>query len=53
MGQGNTIGVFRVSLDGAPDVSDEPGLAAPDLAPVEKELLVDLAACPESGAESP
>lgn len=52
-GQGNTVRVFRVSLDGAEDVSDEPSLAAPGLEPVEKELLVDLAACPESGAESP
>jgi hypothetical protein len=52
-GQGNTVRVFRVSLGDAEDVSDEPSLAAPDLAPVEKELLVDLAACPESGAESP
>ncbi len=52
-GQGNTVRVFRVSLDGAENVSDEPSLAAPGLEPVEKELLVDLAACPESGAESP
>jgi hypothetical protein len=52
-GEGNTVRVFRVSLDGAEDVSEEPSLAAPGLDPVEKELLVDLAACPESGAESP
>jgi hypothetical protein len=52
-GEGNTIRVFRVSLNGAEDISDEPSLAAPGLDPVEKELLVDLAACPESGAESP
>ncbi len=52
-GQGNTIRVFRVSLEGAEDVSDEPSLAAPSLKPVEKELLVDLAACPEGDAESP
>ncbi len=52
-GQGNTIRVFRVSLEGAEDVSDEPSLAAPGLKPVEKELLVDLAACPEGDAESP
>ncbi len=51
--QGNTIRVFRVSLEGAEDVSDEPSLAAPGLKPVEKELLVDLAACPEGDAESP
>ena len=52
-GEGNTVRVFWVSLDGAEDVSDEPSLAAPGLDPVEKELLVNLAACPESGAESP
>jgi hypothetical protein len=52
-GEGNTVRVFRVFLDGAEDVSDEPSLAAPGLDPVEKDLLVDLAACPESGAESP
>jgi hypothetical protein len=52
-GEGNTVRIFRVSLRGAEDVIDEPSLAAPGLEPVEKELLVDLAACPESGAESP
>jgi hypothetical protein len=52
-GQGNTVRIFRVSLRGAEDVSDESSLAAPGLEPVEKELLVDLAACSESGAESP
>lgn len=52
-GRGNTVRVFRVSLDGAGDVSDEPSLAAPGLAPVEKELLVDLADCPPSGATTP
>jgi len=52
-GRGNTVRVFRVSLEGAGDVSDEPSLAAPDLEPVEKELLVDIADCPESGAQSP
>jgi hypothetical protein len=52
-GEGNTVRIFRVSLRGAEDVIDEPSLATPGLEPVEKELLVDLAACPESGAESP
>ncbi|MGH3147812.1 MAG: esterase-like activity of phytase family protein, partial [Rubrobacter sp.] len=52
-GQGNTVRVFRVSLDGAEDVSDEPSLAAPGLEPAEKELLVDLADCPPSGATTP
>ena len=52
-GVGNTVRVFRVSLSGAEDVSDEPSLAAPGLAPVEKELLVDVADCPASGATTP
>ncbi len=52
-GVGNTVRVFRVSLDDAENVSDEPSLAAPGLEPVEKELLVDLADCPSSGATTP
>lgn len=52
-GVGNTVRVYRVSLDGAEDVSDEPSLAAPGLEPLEKELLVDLADCPSSGATTP
>ncbi|CAA9448812.1 MAG: hypothetical protein AVDCRST_MAG78-3156 [uncultured Rubrobacteraceae bacterium] len=52
-GEGNTVRIFRVSLEGAEDVSDEPTLAEPSLVPVEKELLVDLADCPPSGATSP
>jgi hypothetical protein len=52
-GVGNTVRVYRVSLDGAEDVSDEPSLAAPGLEPVEKEPLVDLADCPGSGATTP
>ncbi len=52
-GVGNTVRVFRVSLDGAENVSDEPSLATPGLEPVEKELLVDLADCPSSGATTP
>ncbi len=52
-GEGNTVRVFRVSLDGAEDVSEEPTLASPGLEPLEKELVVDLAECPPSGAESP
>jgi hypothetical protein len=39
-GKGNTVRIFRVSLKGAEDVSDEPTLAEPGLVPVEKELLV-------------
>jgi hypothetical protein len=52
-GEGNTVRVFRVSLDGAEGVSDEPTLAAPGLEPLEKEIVVDLGECPPSGAESP
>ena len=52
-GVGNTVRVYRVSLDGAHDVSDEPSLAATDLEPVGKELLVDLADCPSGGATTP
>jgi hypothetical protein len=52
-GVGNTVRVFKVSLGGAGDVSDEPSLAAPGLEPVEKELLVDVADCPSSGATTP
>jgi hypothetical protein len=52
-GVGNTVRVYRVSLDGAEDVSGEPSLAAPGLEPLKKELLVDLADCPSSGATTP
>ncbi len=52
-GEGNTVRVFRVSLKGAEDVSGEPTLAEPGLQPVQKELLVDLADCPTSGATTP
>ena len=52
-GVGNTVRVFRVSLDDAENVSDEPSLASPGLEPVEKELLVDLAGCPSGGATTP
>lgn len=52
-GVGNTVRVYRVSLDGAQDVSDEPSLAEPGLEPLEKELLVDLAGCPSNGATTP
>ena len=52
-GVGNTVRIFRVSLDGAEDVSGEESLATTTVAPLEKELLVDLADCPSSGATSP
>jgi hypothetical protein len=44
-GFGNTIRVFRVSLEGAEDVSDVESLATAGAEPLEKELLVDLAGC--------
>ena len=53
LGQGNTVRIFRVSLDGAENVADEPSLAAPGFEPVEKVLLVDLVDCPPSGATTP
>lgn len=52
-GEGNTVRLFRVSLAGEEDVSGEPSLAVAGVEPVEKELVVDLADCPASGAESP
>jgi len=52
-GVGNTVRVFKVSLDGAEDVSDETSLAAPGLEPVQKKLLVDVADCPSGGATTP
>ena len=52
-GEGNTIRIYRVSLKEAEDISNEPTLADPTLAPVSKELLVDLADCPSGGATTP
>jgi len=52
-GSGNTIRIFRVSVEDAEDVSGEPTLDAPGLAPVVKELVVDVANCPSAGATSP
>jgi hypothetical protein len=52
-GQGNTVRIYRVSLEGAEDVSDVESLAASGLEPVAKELLVDLADCPPDGATTP
>jgi hypothetical protein len=48
--RGNRI--FRASLDGAAGVSNEETLAAPGLVPLKKELLVDLADCVPTDAES-
>ncbi|MBC6468309.1 esterase-like activity of phytase family protein [Actinomadura alba] len=50
-GVGNTVRVYLVSAAGAPDVTHTGSLA--DLSPrafLRKELLVDLATCPPSGA---
>jgi len=52
-GEGNTVSVFRVSVEDAADVSDEPTLAAAGLVPVAKTLVFDLANCPPSGATIP
>jgi len=48
-GAGNTVRVFRTFLTGAADVSGVDALTDAD-APLSKELLVDLADCPPSGA---
>jgi hypothetical protein len=52
-GLGNSIRIFRVSLAGATDVSERASLGEPGLTPLPKELLVDLANCPPSGAIHP
>jgi hypothetical protein len=52
-GEGNTVKVFRVSLEGATDVSNEPTLAAPGLVPLAKAPLFDLENCPPRGATLP
>lgn len=49
-GVGNTIRIYRVSLDGATDVSGVDSLATSVVEPLQKELLVDLADCPPGGA---
>ncbi|HEX6710104.1 MAG TPA: esterase-like activity of phytase family protein [Rubrobacter sp.] len=49
-GVGNTVRIYRVSLDGAADVSGVDSLASPNVEPVQKELLVDVASCPPGGA---
>jgi hypothetical protein len=53
-GEGNTVRIFQVSLEGAGDISELASLAVPQAPPpLEKELLVDLAHCPSGGAMSP
>lgn len=51
-GVGNTVRIYRVSLDGATDVSGVDSLATSSVEPVRKELLVDLAGCPPGAAET-
>jgi hypothetical protein len=53
LGEGNTVSVFRVSVEDAADVSDEPTLAAAGLVPVAKTLVFDLVNCPPRGATIP
>ncbi len=50
---GNTIRLFRVSLQGAVDVSDRASLTDPQLTPLPKTLLADLVNCPAGSAQSP
>jgi hypothetical protein len=52
-GEGNTVRLFRTSIEGARDVSAEPTLAAPELEPLAKTLVFDLADCPGDGATLP
>ena len=47
---GNTIRIFKVSLAGAQDVSQQASLDAAGLVPLAKRLLVDLVTCPSGGA---
>jgi len=51
-GVGNTVRIYRVSLDGATDVSGVDSLATSGVEPVQKELLVNLADCPSGGAKA-
>jgi hypothetical protein len=52
-GAGNTVRLFRVTPSGAADVTQRASLDAPDLTPLRKQVLVDLAACPPGGARHP
>jgi len=52
-GQGNTVRIFRVSVEDATDVSGNLTLDTPELKPVVKKLVVDLVNCPADGASSP
>lgn len=57
-GQGNTIRIFQVSLEEAPEVSAVASLATLDAAThdaalASKTLMVDVAGCPASGTTNP
>lgn len=49
---GNTVRIYRVSLEGAKDISNVDSLAATNVEPVQKELLVDLSDCPSGGTKA-
>ena len=49
-GEGNTVRLYTVSLQRAPDVSGVPSLAATSVRPLAKALVLDLEACPSAGA---
>ncbi|MDN0194437.1 esterase-like activity of phytase family protein [Streptomyces sp. S.PNR 29] len=52
-GQGNTVRIYEVSLNGLPDVASATSLAGlPSSAFVRKRELVDLGDCPPSGARA-
>ncbi len=51
--EGNTVRVYKVSLDEADDASGDPSLAEAGLEPLDKTLLVELADCPSGGATTP
>jgi hypothetical protein len=53
MDEGNTVRVYRVDLTGADDVSGQPTLDDPNLQPLAKSLVFDLADCPDEGATVP
>jgi hypothetical protein len=50
--QGNLIRLYRVSLSGAQEVSQEESLKAEHLQPMPKTLLLDLATCPPGDARN-
>ena len=48
--EGNTVRIYRVSTVGAADVTERASLAEAGVAPLQKELFVDLATCPPGDA---